>query len=303
MSEAGLNTVNLSELNTFQQFLLFALILIGSAIFVSVAVVHVRKTAFERRFKNLITDQHRQSKGSENVRLSRLPSAPSARQQKSESGGTVIEGGMIEPADRDSVILTTRSDEKWMSFQSRSVEMLQSHENQPNTENASSSNIQEEGRSVPHQGEGPAHRVTLVASTTPVKSRPHHNIFSMQGVGARHDITNHPNYSTLSLRRPATASETMAPLKLDPELSPRLPSTGHIGRNSQFSSLTFADRERLGGVEYRAVEFLAVIVPTYYLLWQILGCLGLGAYIARNRAETTRANGLNPWYASTILSD
>ena len=42
--------MNLSTINTFQQFMLFSLILLGSAIFVSAFVVHVRKKAFERRF-------------------------------------------------------------------------------------------------------------------------------------------------------------------------------------------------------------------------------------------------------------
>lgn len=44
MTEAGLNTINLSQMNTFQQFILFLLILLGSAIWVSIAVV--RKAHF-----------------------------------------------------------------------------------------------------------------------------------------------------------------------------------------------------------------------------------------------------------------
>lgn len=43
MTEAGLNTINLSELNTFQQFILFFLIMIGSAILMSIAVLKVRE--------------------------------------------------------------------------------------------------------------------------------------------------------------------------------------------------------------------------------------------------------------------
>ncbi|KAI7685792.1 hypothetical protein KC322_g12945, partial [Hortaea werneckii] len=54
MTLAGLNTVNLSELNTFQQFLLFILIMLGSAIWVSSFVVLVRKHAFEKKFEDLV---------------------------------------------------------------------------------------------------------------------------------------------------------------------------------------------------------------------------------------------------------
>ena len=42
-SHRGLNTVNLSELNTWQQIMLFALIFVGSAIFVSNFVLQVRR--------------------------------------------------------------------------------------------------------------------------------------------------------------------------------------------------------------------------------------------------------------------
>lgn len=54
MTEAGLNTINLSTLNTWQQFMLFALIMAGSAIWVSIFVVHVRLRAFEREFAKTI---------------------------------------------------------------------------------------------------------------------------------------------------------------------------------------------------------------------------------------------------------
>lgn len=75
-----------------------------------------------------------------------------------------------------------------------------------------------------------------------------------------------------------------------------------IGRNSTFHDLSESDREKLGGVEYRALRLLSVIVPTYFVLWQLLGCLGAGAYIARNRASVTEENGINPWLGLPLLS-
>ena len=74
-------------------------------------------------------------------------------------------------------------------------------------------------------------------------------------------------------------------------------SEGFVGRNSQFSNLSLAERERIGGVEYRAVTYLAVIVPLYFVMWQFLGCIGLGAYVASKRTSETKANAENPWYA------
>lgn len=57
MTEAGLNTVNLSTLTTFQQVILFLLILAGSQIFVSIATVLARKRVFESRFEHIVKRQ------------------------------------------------------------------------------------------------------------------------------------------------------------------------------------------------------------------------------------------------------
>ena len=48
-------------------------------------------------------------------------------------------------------------------------------------------------------------------------------------------------------------------------------------------------------MEYRAVTLLAVVVPVYFVLWQLLGCVGLGAWVAVNAPEVAVGNGLNPW--------
>ncbi|KAF2260245.1 TrkH-domain-containing protein [Lojkania enalia] len=70
MTLAGLNTVNLSTLNTAQQIILFFLIMLGSAIFLSAFVVHVRKRAFEQRFDYIA--ELRQRKGSQARKARRL---------------------------------------------------------------------------------------------------------------------------------------------------------------------------------------------------------------------------------------
>ena len=75
---------------------------------------------------------------------------------------------------------------------------------------------------------------------------------------------------------------------------------GSIGRNSQFHHLTEQERETLGGVEYKAIRFLAYIVPLYFVLWQLLGCIGLGAYVANNRPDLARDNGFNPFWVGAF---
>ncbi|SLM38936.1 -domain-containing protein [Lasallia pustulata] len=49
MALAGLNIVNLAELNTFPQIISFLLVMMGSTILVSSVEVYVRRRAFERK--------------------------------------------------------------------------------------------------------------------------------------------------------------------------------------------------------------------------------------------------------------
>ncbi|POS87565.1 hypothetical protein EPUL_000919 [Erysiphe pulchra] len=51
MTQTGLNTVNMSDLNSFQQSLIVILSMIGNPIVVSIIVIHVRKRAFQKRLK------------------------------------------------------------------------------------------------------------------------------------------------------------------------------------------------------------------------------------------------------------
>ncbi|KAF2150785.1 TrkH-domain-containing protein [Myriangium duriaei CBS 260.36] len=59
-------------------------------------------------------------------------------------------------------------------------------------------------------------------------------------------------------------------------------------------------RDRLGGVEYRAVCLLSWLVPLYFISWQVISCIGLGAYVAMHRADTARQNGMNPFWVGAF---
>ncbi|KAK0624148.1 potassium transporter [Immersiella caudata] len=52
-----------------------------------------------------------------------------------------------------------------------------------------------------------------------------------------------------------------------------------VGRNSQFLNMTSADRERLGGVEYRALKVLLKIASGYFVALHILGIISLVPWI------------------------
>ena len=80
-----------------------------------------------------------------------------------------------------------------------------------------------------------------------------------------------------------------------------LPPSPYLGRNSNLHPLNYLERLRLGGVEYRALRILAFVVPMYFVLWQLLGCLGLGAWVLANDPDAARGNGLNPFWAGAFL--
>ena len=197
MTLAGLNTVNLSQLNTWQQFMLFLLTILGSAILVSTAVVHVRRKAFERKFKSVVEKERQRLKVQRDV----VP---------------------------DKGLPFTLSRRRSLSTEERELD-----------------GVVQRGRTMASKQRSPL--------------------------------------ATLIERRVRGTSKYFQ-------------SEGRVGRTSQFYSLTLSERERLGGVEYRAVMLLEVIVPVYFVLWQLFGCIGLGAYVATYRADTTLQNGLNPWY-------
>ena len=118
----------------------------------------------------------------------------------------------------------------------------------------------------------------------------------MQGVGARGDLANHPRRSRSRSNELSRVSEhDQSKNEADSHDVFASLSSVFVGRNSQFSNLTLAEREKLGGAEYRAVSILAVVVPVYFVMWQLLGCLGLGAYVANITPDVAKVNGENPW--------
>lgn len=307
MTLAGHSTVKLSELNTFQQFILFALIMLGSAILVSIVVVHVRKKAFERRFKNVVKGHHHvQSREQRRSSTWRYFSHAHSSEPVPDVKGVAIQGKGIKLPNR-------LGDEKNGMAEANPGNYPPAEKGQRMTDDCrvepgySTDQIEHIGpaldsdheRDQSAEGDAVSHRTAFASNASPTRPTLHTRLFSMQGVGARRNVMNHPSQSghILHSRRSAAVADTdqCGPLEF-------LSSASFVERNSQFSSLTLAERDRLGGVEYQAIKFLALIVPLYYILWQLLGSISLAAYVARNHADTTLSNGLNPWYAPFFTS-
>ncbi|KAL6895922.1 cation transport domain-containing protein [Trichoderma longibrachiatum] len=64
---------------------------------------------------------------------------------------------------------------------------------------------------------------------------------------------------------------------------PYLSYTPTMGRNSNFLGLTLEQREELGGIEYRALRTLAMVLMFYFWVYHILGVVCLLPYILANK--------------------
>lgn len=311
MTLAGLNTINLSEINTFQQFILFLLIMLGSAILVSIVVVHTRREAFEGRFKSLMEQKRGRGNFMRRMSFNRSRTRESPRDNRAVLRGSAIKGEMPDEERVEEKSGSKSESNKIIEKSNSSSELSNSKEG---AAESAKGEKEEHGKayeytnlkpSVDSKGAsgspllvdtGVSRRITFASSSSPNRQRIHSPIFSMQGVGARGDISNFPRRSLSATRDVPTVFEHDSSMPFaQPQSAFGFLSSVFVGRNSQFSGLTLAERERLGGVEYKAVTILAWVVPLYFVLWQLLGCIGLGAYVANNRPDTAIANGLNPW--------
>ncbi|OJD13331.1 hypothetical protein AJ78_06209 [Emergomyces pasteurianus Ep9510] len=88
----------------------------------------------------------------------------------------------------------------------------------------------------------------------------------------------------------------------DPEVdpSPYLSWQPTIGRNSAFVDLTEEQRNELGGIEYRALKVLAVVLVCYFFFFHLLGIICLVPWILETErfGNVVRAAGQGrPWWA------
>jgi hypothetical protein len=80
---------------------------------------------------------------------------------------------------------------------------------------------------------------------------------------------------------------------------PYLSWTPTVGRNSAFVDLTEEQREELGGIEYRALKLLALILVCYYVGFHLLGAVCMIPWMVRSPGytEVVREVGVNPvWW-------
>ncbi|RDL40939.1 putative potassium transport protein 1 [Venustampulla echinocandica] len=91
----------------------------------------------------------------------------------------------------------------------------------------------------------------------------------------------HPAH--FSLARSATLQGIRSALSRDKDdTMPYLSWEPTVGRNSAFVDLTESQREELGGIEYRSLKSLALVLTLYFWGFTLLGILGLVPWILRS---------------------
>ena len=286
MTLSGLGSINLSTINTFQQILLFVLIMMGSAIFVSAFVVHLRKRAFEKKFR-IVVEKKRQKDGSR-------------RRTTSLHRTSVHELGDLRQSSA-----TSDSKDVWCSgedpHQFTSPLVLGTSSTVTGKESHLESAIIDDDlgdSAIPTHLTFSQDTRFRASNASQVSTRRRSRLsFGTLGVGARPgtslDITSVDDIPTA---RSINHAHILDESDNDDPDHYFDATEGWTSRNSQFHGLTERERERLGGYEYRAVALLAWLVPAYYVLFQLLGCLGCAAWVAYNRPDTARGNGLDPWW-------
>ncbi|CEJ80602.1 hypothetical protein VHEMI00776 [[Torrubiella] hemipterigena] len=260
MTLAGLNTVNLSELTTWQQFLLFFYIMLGSTIWVSIWTVLARKQVFSRRFDDIARAQRAKMSASV-LSFRRTLSFRKAVTEPIQHTSSVLPGPVIKKHASDF----------------------------PDVDENTLANARRRRDSVPEPNHTANHEPK---PTSQDKTDEKENHIAFQD-------TPHPRQQQEKAAAGEAGDENNSDAYSEDDRGQTMRyflKHRASGRHGEFHSLTSEERTQLGGCEYSALRILAVVVPLYFAMWQILGCVALGAWINNNMPDTARQNGINPWW-------
>ena len=276
-TETGLNTVNLSEMTTWQQILLFLLIIFGSAIWVSIWTVLARKHVFETRFKDVVrADRLRRANRPSLGSLSRLRFMPSQGRRSLNV--------IPSPAINDTPDVVGKSTSSPANLDDPILNVHEHHTQCTGTTGFSDKNESQCSPTLAH-----------IAFAESPHSSPEKHPPTGISTAAQYGYLGSLNNATRRIG--SHRHEPMEPERNEKgEFSVRSLFARAAGRNAQFHDLSREERRVLGGCEYRALRVLAVVIPLYFFLWQLIGCIALGAWINHHRPEPPLRNGINPWW-------
>lgn len=289
MTEAGLNTVNLSQMTTWQQILLWLLILFGGAIWVSIWTVAFRLHAFEKRFEDIVAAEREKR-----VR-SRRPGSSLSNIMSFSRTPTVERASNFGVNRAPTINATSKPDAgadiAGQNQEDTNVEVLRSATTPPTMDSLGKELAQTSNQDTQDVPPSPRSRIAFVDNSP-----------TQPGRNGRTTASVYTAPNAVLRRRNLDDSETKdKDNSAEPTPLHAILTNKTVGRNSQFHDLTAEEREHLGGCEYRALKVLSITVPLYFAFWQVLGCIALGAWIALNKPEVATSNGLNAWWTGIFF--
>lgn len=293
-TNTGLNSVDISDLTTWQQVLLWLLLILGSPITVSFVTVVVRRHAFKRRFEMIVQNerdmQRRRSSashGSIGIRnfmpfsrnkadpVDAYPEIPRLN-RKVKTQAPSLDDQPLDPAP------TIQHPVRSMSAPAVTSGVTAADESSE-TETA----LADDETVVPSQS-----RVAFAAEGETRAQVPSTSIYS-----PRNQAFSHSNDEATD--RASIASDESEDFLYHFK---KFLGKHNVTRNGGFFDLTHEQREKLGGCEYRALNLLSFIVPAYVFIWMFFGSIALGGWISRNFQDPELLQGANSWWLGIFLA-
>ncbi|PVH97030.1 TrkH-domain-containing protein [Periconia macrospinosa] len=273
---SGLNTVNVSQLTTFQQVELAVLMIIGSQVAVSWFTIAFRKHIFEKRFEDIVESERAKRKNK-----------PSKTGSVVGMAGAMFGMPVMSSFGKGRMRNRPQGTRKVSDSESLGMEELGREETLgQNAQDSTEPDSAVEERAQQHH----------IGFLEPIRE----NGGPGEAPASGHSIYKMRSRGESTRQRPKTADSGMSD-KFNVKTFVT-EQKSNIGKHGQFFNLSSDEREYLGGVEYRSLKFLSFFVMVYFVLWQVFGAIALGAWMAVHETEAAAVNGQNPWWAGIFLA-
>ena len=354
VTQSGLNTINVNDMNTAQQVVTYLLAMLCNPIFINSAVVFVRLYWFEKRFQHIVReaktlrrtksrtatmgkedgqDFDKEERGVAGKRIQVLhhrrrlsgPQQPDTSANESKvgshfevardsgdssdspdpnvakaltpphgTGGDVRLPHQLSPEDHIAFLENQRHPKDATTLRIPSPrefdkggkpEAVDEDEEEHAISPINHSRLPNIDNVVDQSS--PLHTRNRITIDEPNIARNRQRITTFPRVGSRtatDDFTTNDLSSKPPVKRRGTFSSLMhsnttQEKEKDDDPMPYLSYQATIGRNSMFVGLTEEQREELGGIEYRALKTLALILVTYFFAFHIFGAICLTPWI------------------------
>ncbi|KAI2965125.1 hypothetical protein CBS147323_5947 [Aspergillus niger] len=310
-TESGLNTVDVKDMKLYQQLFIYFVPIVSNLGFINILVVVVRLLWFEKRLKEIapgVLDRKSNPSSSNAARYDpeahpRALSEPStsengpvdSTEKKEVDDGQRLVGSKIghvvpeRPRSTGNVRPENNNSDSHAAGISRSISFADT------TKALYIPSPRERDRGVPiaEVQRGPGEDVIEEDdedAETERRNSENTDELSENGRSATGGLPFERVASSLFVigKQPSRAREpSLRPaisLSKDANL-PELSVQATLGRNSQFHNLTAADRERLGGIEYRSLRLLLKIVIGYFVGLHVFGVVCLVPWILHSNRK------------------